>query len=80
MPNYLDLKLIGEERLSNIDNHYHFDSGFGIFTGLNALPKPTTISTCSYNVDAGAIHSFMMEFVSKVNSLDSNFKEFRSKL
>ena len=68
----LALKLVGEERLSNIDN-YNFDTGFGFFAGLNVLPKPTTISTYSYNIDAAAINSFMMEFVSKVNSLDSTY-------
>ena len=68
----LALKLIGEERLSHIDN-YNFDKGTGFFAGLNVLPKPTTISTYSYNIDKETIHSFMMDFVSKVNSLDSGY-------
>lgn len=52
----LTLKLIGQERLSQIDN-YNLDRGFGFFAGLNALPKPTTISTYSYNIDRDAVHS-----------------------
>jgi len=68
----LALKLVGEERLSHIDN-YNFDEGFGFFAGLNVLPKPTAISTYSYNIDREAVHSFMTDFVSKVNSLDSEY-------
>ena len=68
----LALKLVGEERLSHTDN-YNFDEGFGFFAGLNVLPKPTAISTYSYNIDSEAIHSFMMDFVSNINSLDSEY-------
>ena len=68
----LALKLVGEERLSHIDN-YNLDEGFGFFAGLNVLPKPTAISTYSYNIDREAVHSFMTDFVSKVNSLDSEY-------
>lgn len=68
----LTLKLIGQERLSQIDN-YNFDRGFGFFAGLNVLPKPTTISTYSYNIDRGAVHSFMNDIVSRVDSLDSTY-------
>ena len=66
----LALKLIGQERISQIDN-YNLDQGFGFFAGLNVLPKPTTISTYSYNLDRDTIQSFMLDFVSEVNSLDS---------
>jgi len=65
----LVLKLIGQERLSQIDS-YNFDEGFGFFAGLNVLPKPTTISTYSYNIDRDATHSFMKSLVSKLDSLD----------
>lgn len=68
----LTLKLIGQERLSQIDN-YNFDEGFGFFAGLNVLPKPTTISTYSYNIDRDATHSFMKSFVSRLDSLDSAY-------
>jgi len=68
----LALKLVGEERLSHIDN-YNLDEGFGFFAGLNVLPKPTAISTYSYNIDREAVHSFMTDFVSKLNSLDSEY-------
>jgi len=66
------LKLIGQERLSQIDG-YNFDRGFGFFAGLNVLPKPTTISTYSYNVDKKAVHSFMKSIVSRVDSLDRGY-------
>lgn len=66
----LALKLVGEERLSHIDN-YNFDEGFGFFAGLNMPPKPTAISTYSYNIDRETIQSFMTDFISKVNSIDS---------
>ena len=66
----LALKLVGQERLSQIDN-YNFDRGFGFFAGLKVLPKPTTISTYSYNIDRENVQSFMENFVSKVNDLDN---------
>ncbi len=65
----LALKLVGQERLSQIDN-YNFDRGFGFFAGLNVLPKPTTVSAYSYNLDRETVQSFMENFVSKVNCLD----------
>lgn len=34
-------------------------------------PKPTAISIYSYNIDRKTIQSFMTDFVSKVNSIDS---------
>ncbi len=40
------LKLIGRERLSHI-GLYDQEPGFGIFTGLTRLPKPTYMSTYS---------------------------------
>jgi transposase len=40
------LKLIGRARLSHI-NAYDHEPGFGIFAGLNFLPKPTFMATYS---------------------------------
>jgi len=68
----LAMKLVGQERLSQIDN-YNFDRGFGFFAGLNVLPKPTTVSTYSYNLDRETVQSFMENFVSKVNDLDNKY-------
>jgi len=55
------LKLIGNERLSHI-NQYDSDMGFGIFAGLNVLPKPGYI--CSYSCRTEA--STLMEFQKKI--------------
>lgn len=55
------LKLIGNERLSHI-KQYDTDLGFGIFTDLNVLPKPTFM--CSYSCRTD--YSLLMEFQSKI--------------
>ena len=55
------LKLIGNERLSHI-SQYNTDLGFGIFAGLNVLPKPGYI--CSYSCRTEA--SNLMEFQKKI--------------
>ena len=55
------LKLIGNERLSHI-SQYNTDMGFGIFAGLNVLPKPGYI--CSYSCRTEA--SALMEFSKKI--------------
>lgn len=68
----LALKLIGQERLSHIDN-YNMDSGFGLFSGLNYLPKPSTISKYSYGIDKQAIDAFMQDFVRGVKSFNPEF-------
>lgn len=57
------LKLIGNERLSHI-KHYDSDLGFGIFAGLNVLPKPTFM--CSYSCRTE--YSLLMEFQRKIIS------------
>ncbi len=58
----LALKLIGKERLSQI-NDYNFDQGLGLFAGLNVLPKSTAISTYSFRLSQKGIHRMMKEFV-----------------
>ena len=40
------LKLIGQERLSHV-KQYDREIGFGVFAGLNVLPKPTYMNTYS---------------------------------
>lgn len=49
---FLALKLMGGERLCHV-RHYDHDVGFGIFTGLNVLPKPTYMGTysCLFSAD-----------------------------
>lgn len=57
------LKLVGIKRLSHISD-YSFDRGFGLFAGLNVLPKSTAISTYSYLIDKEVIVKLQKEFVS----------------
>jgi len=71
----LALKFIGGERLSHIDN-YNLDRGFGLFAGLNVLPKATTMSTYTYGVDKQAIDAFMKDFVLKLRSLSDEDHDY----
>lgn len=66
----LALKLIGKERLSQI-NDFNFDKGLGLFAYLNVLPKATAISTYSYRLSQNMVRRFMREFVEKQNKLNT---------
>lgn len=69
----LALKLVGKERLSQIDD-FNFDRGLGLFAGLNVLPKCTAISTYSYRLSSDHIRKFMKNFVERQN----HFKAYGS--
>ena len=60
------LKLIGNERLANIAN-YDTDIGFGIFAGLNALPKPSYICSYSCRTDAAELMEFQKGLLSNLS-------------
>ena len=62
MMSMLALKLVGKARLSQV-NDFNFDKGFGLFSGLNVLPKSTAISTYSYRLADKDIGRFMKHFV-----------------
>ena len=47
---FLALKLLGTKRYAHADDHA-FDQGLGLFSGLTALPKVTSLSTYSYSLD-----------------------------
>lgn len=64
----LALKLLGEERYTHVANH-SFDSGLGLFAGLNILPKCTAISTYSYSLDQEHILKLQEAFVKKALEL-----------
>lgn len=64
----LALKLVGKERLSQI-NDFNRDEGFGLFAGLNVLPKSTAISTYSYRLSQKCVNYFMKGFVERQNKL-----------
>ena len=63
---FLALKLIGKERLSQI-NDLSFDQGMGLFAGLNVLPKCTPISDYSYRLDPLILDRILQSFVRKMN-------------
>lgn len=63
---FLALKLIGKERLSQV-NDLSFDEGIGLFAGLNVLPKCTAISDYSYRLDAPILDQLLQGFVRQMN-------------
>jgi len=63
---FLALKLIGKERLSQI-NDLNFDQGMGLFAGLNVLPKCTAISDYSYRLDSNVLDRLLQSFVRQMN-------------
>ena len=63
MLSLLALKLIGGERLSHVAQYDH-DAGFGLFAGLNVLPKKTYMGTYSCLASADLCASLQKEIVS----------------
>lgn len=63
---FLALKLIGKERLSQI-NDLNFDEGMGLFAGLNVLPKSTAASDYSYRLDFNMLDRLLLGFVRQMN-------------
>jgi len=62
------LKLIGNERLSHI-RQYNTDTGFGIFAGLNTLPKPTYMCSYSCRTDVSVLMEFQQRIIKHFRSL-----------
>lgn len=65
---FLALKLLGTERYSHATDH-SFDSGLGLFAGLNVLPKCTAMSTYSYSLDEAHIFKLQEAFVRSASHL-----------
>jgi len=63
---FLALKLIGKERLSQI-NDLNFDEGMGLFAGLNVLPKSTAASDYSYRLDVESLDRLLQGFIRLMN-------------
>ncbi|MDP6178408.1 MAG: hypothetical protein QGG48_00785 [Desulfatiglandales bacterium] len=63
---FLALKLIGKERLSQV-NDLSPDEGVGIFAGLNVLPKCTPISDYPSRLDPFILDRLLQSFVRKMN-------------
>ena len=59
---FLLLKLIGGKRLSHV-HQYDRDIGFGIFAGLNVLPKPTYMGTYSCRLSADMCNNLQKEMI-----------------
>jgi len=62
------LKLIGNERLSHIRS-YDSDLGFGVFAGLNVLPKPSFMCSYSCRTNASVLMSFQRKVVKNLRRL-----------
>lgn len=65
------LKLLGKERLSHI-RQYDSDQGFGLFAGLNVLPKPTYMCTYSCRTAASVLMDFQRQIIAKLMTLYPN--------
>jgi hypothetical protein len=65
---FLALKLIGTERYAHVGDHA-FDSGLGLFSGLNVLPKCTAMATYAYTLDQIHLLRLQQAFVKQVNKL-----------
>jgi hypothetical protein len=65
---FLAVKLVGTQRYAHMGDHA-FDSGIGLFAGLNVLPKTTAMSTYSYGLDSPELLRLQHTFVKQVNKL-----------
>ena len=60
----LALKLMGQERLSHIEN-YDKEPGLGVFAGLNVLPKKTYMNTYSCRGSEDMLNNFQQKILGK---------------
>jgi hypothetical protein len=66
------LKLIGKEHLSHIKNHDH-EPGFGVFAGLNVLPKDSYITTYSCRSSKKTLFDLQKKIVTHFHNTYPNF-------
>ena len=66
---FLALKLIGTQRYAHMGDHA-FDPGLGLFGGLNVLPKCTSMSTYSYQLDSTHLLRLQTAFVKHAAKLE----------
>ncbi|MEW6238980.1 MAG: transposase [Candidatus Omnitrophota bacterium] len=64
---FLALKLMGGERLCHVRQYDH-DVGFGVFAGLNALPKPTYMETYSCRLSADLCQRLQKEIMHRLTA------------
>ena len=65
------LKLIGNERLSHMDAYDH-EPGFGVFPGLNVLPKSTYMCTYSCLTSESILLEFQSQLISHFQKVYPN--------
>jgi hypothetical protein len=65
---FLAIKLVGTQRYAHMGDHA-FDSGIGLFAGLNVLPKTTAMSTYSYGLNSPELLRLQHTFVKQVDKL-----------
>jgi len=68
----LALKLIGGQRLCHVRQYDH-DMGFGLFAGLNVLPKPTYMGTYSCLLSADLCQRLQKQIVSCLRAWEPTF-------
>ena len=68
----LALKLMGGERLSHVRQYDH-DVGFGLFAGLNVLPKPSYAGSYSCLVSADVCHRLQKAIVARLTTWAPSF-------
>lgn len=71
----LALKLVGNKRLSH-DESWALDRVLGLFSGLNVLPKTSSMSSYSYRVSRDCNRKLLVELNRIFNIADSNSCEF----
>jgi transposase len=69
---FVALKLMGAERLCHV-RQYDQDIGFGMFAGLNVLPKPTYMGTYSCLVSADMCRALQSAVVSRMRDWEPSF-------
>jgi len=65
---FLALKLNNTERLSH-ESDYEIDRGLGLFSGLNVIPKSSTLSSYSYKITREMNKEFIMKLGESVSKL-----------
>jgi hypothetical protein len=64
---FLALKLMGGQRFYHVRQYDH-DVGFGLFAGLNVLPKPTYMGTYSCLISADVCRALQKDIVTRLAS------------
>lgn len=66
---FIALKLTGHNRYSQ-DDLWAMDRGFGLFSGLNVLPKDGTLSSYSYRISRDMNRKFLLAMLNRLDELN----------